>query len=278
MQLVITKLVQVPPINSTTATLQVSFAIYGNLPSFVQIYAAMAGTGVGTAPLVNVVPIKSGVYQYNDIQFTVKPPGVIFHVYVCPRTGSQNQPDNTIDGVEWDSYCATAYISPKSQQTTPSEGLYPPSINALVPHPANMNQPNRITVMWSSSTGYDKYVLGWVDGGYQTNPKAINYSTLLQNPPWELPNHSQDINQSGTSGSYDVPTQPNHLYIFHVNGGISQFWNYKYSPWGPPAAQIATPNRTSLRMYLLDSGINPAGQSVRSLLSSGQTVRNFMQI
>ncbi|MDG6905533.1 MAG: hypothetical protein JRN20_07105 [Nitrososphaerota archaeon] len=278
MQLAITKLVQVPPISSTTATIQVSFEIAGDLPSFVQIYAAMAGTGVSTAPLVNLVPIKSGVYQYNDIPFAVKPPGVTFIIYVCPRTGPQNLPDNMIDGVEWDSYCATAYITPKGQQASPPETLSPPSISAFVPHPANMNQPNRITVTWASSTSYDKYVLGWIDVGYQTDPNAVNYGSILQNPPWELPNQAQDINQKGTSGSYDVPTQPGHLYIFHVNGGISQFWNYRYSPWGPPAAQIAIPNSRSLRTYLLDSGINPAGCSMRSLLSSGQTVRTFMQI
>lgn len=283
MQLLITKLTQVAPISNTSASLKVSFGINGNLPSFIQIYAAPAGGGVGSAELVEIVPTKSGVYQYNDIPFSLKA-GVYYAVYVCPRTGSQSQPDSTIDGVEWDSYCALAYIVTKNQQSSLASGqtLDPPVINALVPHPANLKQPNRITVMWSSSTSYDKYVLGWVDSGYQSSPQQINYSQLLQNPLWDptlqIPHGSQDINQKGASGSWDVPTQPDHLYFFHVNGGISQFWNYRYSAWGPTAAQVATPNRTSLRLYLLESGIDPAGQSVRSLVSSGQTVRNFMQI
>lgn len=256
--------------------MKVSFAIYGNLPSFVQIYAAPAGGGVGSAELVTVVSIKSGVYQYTDVPFSLKP-GVYYTIYVCPRTGSQNQPDNTIDGVEWDAYCAVAYIATKTQPVPP-ETLNPPMISALIAHPVNTKQPNRITVMWSSSTSYDKYVLGWVDSGYQSDPKTINYNLLIQNPPWELPNQSQDINQKGVTGSVDIPTQPNHLYFFHVNGGISQFWNYKYSPWGPPAAQLATTNRTSLRLFLIESGISPGGQSIRSLLSPNQTVRNLMQI
>ncbi|HZW55297.1 MAG TPA: hypothetical protein VFF30_03330 [Nitrososphaerales archaeon] len=45
-------------------------------------------------------------------------------------------------------------------------------------------------------------------------------------------NQSQDINQSGTTGSYDVQTEPGHLYFFHVNGVISQFWSYNYSAVG----------------------------------------------
>ena len=278
MQLAITKLVQVPPINSTTATINVSFAIGGNLPSFVQIYAAPAGGGVGSAELVDIVPTKSGVYQYNDIAFSLKP-NVYYAIYVCPRTGPQNEPDATIDGVEWDAYCAMAYIATKSQTAPPTpQTLDSPVISSLIPHPADMKQPNRITVIWSSSTSYDKYVLGWVDSGYQSSPQTINYGIILQNPPWELPNNSQDINEKGTSGSYDVPTQPGHLYFFHVNGGISQFWNYRYSPWGPPAAQLATTNSTSLRMFLLNSGMNPSGQGIRSSLSQGQSIRSLMQI
>lgn len=278
MQLVITKLTQVGPFSNSTATINISFTINGNLPSFVQIYAAPAGGGVGSAELVDIVSIKSGVYQYNDNAFSLKP-NVYYAIYACPRTGSESQPDDTIDGIEWESYCAMAYLATKSQETpTTPQALDPPVITTLVPHPANTKQPNRIAVMWSSSTSYDKYVLGWVDSGYQTSPQTINYGAILQNPPWELPNQSQDINEKGTSGSWDVPTQPGHLYFFHVNGGISQFWNYKYSKWGPPAAQLATSNHTSLRMFLMDSGISPSAQGMRSLLAPNQSIRNFMQI
>lgn len=276
MQLVITALTQVAPFSNTSASLKVSFQISGDLPKFVQIYAAPAGGGVGSAQLVQTVDTKSGVNQYNDIQFSLSP-GVYFAVRVCPRTGSKDQPDDTIDGSAWETYCAVAYIATKSQEPAPVS-LDPPVIHVLVPHPANVKEPNRITVMWSSSTSYDKYVLGWADVGYQEDPNAVNYAAVLQNPPWNFPNQSQDIAQKGTSGSWDVPTQPNHLYLFHVNGGISQFWNYKYSAWGPTTALVAPRNLTSLRVYLRESGINPTGQGLRSLVSSGQTVRNFMQL
>ncbi|MCL5067733.1 MAG: hypothetical protein M1368_05195 [Thaumarchaeota archaeon] len=200
--------------------------------------------------------MKTGQLQYDPV-VTVYP-GMYYAIYVCPRTGPKNEPDNQTDGQNWGSYCVRAYIVTKNLSSTSEETLYPPVIDKLDPQPATVNQSNHITVTWSSSTSYDKYVVGWTQDGVDMAP--------------------QDINQSGTTGSWSAPTVPGHSYTFHVNGGISQFWNYRYSAWGPTSTILTVPNLTSLRQYLLDSGINPAGQSLRSLMTSGETLRKFMQL
>jgi hypothetical protein len=105
---------------------------------------------------------------------------------------------------------------------------------------------------------YDKYVLGWTQDGVAMAP--------------------QDIQQSGASGSWTAPTVPGHNYTFHVNGGISQFWNYNYSAWGPTYSVVAALNLTSLRGYLNASGINPAGKDLRSLIPTNQALRQYMQL
>jgi len=276
MTLSIESLKQVPPITAGTATLNLTFKISGSLPSFVQVYALVPGADMATP--VKTVPM---VYNQNEYSVPVQvAAGAYLVIYACPRDGPLNLPDDDTDGVYWESACAAAYTVTKTVAPT-TQTLDPPVIDAFVPYPANLNQPNRITVMWSSATSYDKYVLGWYQNGIPSDPTKLDFTKLKVNmdDPLVTTKGSIDLNNiKGTSGTYQKPTEPSCLYFFRVNGGISQTWNYEYSAWGSTQPYVAIPNSHSLRRYLTDSGLDPAAQGVRSLLSSGQTVRKFMQI
>jgi hypothetical protein len=274
--LTIESLKQVPPITAGTATLNLTFKISGSLPSFVQVYALVPGAAKAT-------PVKIVPMIYNQSEYSVPiqvAAGAYLVIYACPRDGPLNSPDDTTAGVYWETACAAAYTVTKTVPPK-TETLDPPVIDAFVPYPANLNQPNRITVMWSSATSYDKYVLGWLQDGILSDPKTVDLTKehVNMDDPSITSKGSIDLNNiSGTSGSYQMPTEPSCLYFFRVNGGISQTWNYLYSAWGPTVPYIAIPNNHSLRGFLTDSGKDPAAQGVRSLLSPGQSIRNFMMI
>ncbi|MDA4118449.1 MAG: hypothetical protein OK455_08920 [Thaumarchaeota archaeon] len=276
MTLDITGLKQVPPIVAGTATLNLTFKISGDLPSFVQVYALVPGAAKATP--VKIVPM---IYNQNEYSVPVQvAAGAYLVIYACSRDGPMNLPDDTTGGEYWESACAAAYIATKTVAPL-TQKLDPPVIDAFVPYPANLNQPNRITVMWSSATSYDKYVLGWYQDGVPSDPQKLDFTKLTVNmdDPLVTTKGSIDLNDiKGTSGSYQMPTEPSCLYFFRVNGGISQTWNYNYSAWGPTEPYVAIPNSRSLRHFLTDSGLDPAAQGVRSRLSPGQKVRNFMQI
>lgn len=121
-----------------------------------------------------------------------------------------------------------------------------------------MNQGNRITVSWSSPTNYDKFLVWWTEDGI----------ALQQG----------EIDSAGTSGSWTAPTAPGHWYTFQVEGGLSSGLGYDYSGWGPKVRILAPPNLTDLRQYLLNSGVNPVGRSLRSVMPSSDTLRKFMRI
>lgn len=225
------------------------------MPNFVQIYAAPAGGGIGSAQLVADVDVKSSQTDYDQVITLYA--GVYYAIYVCPRTGSKTAPNDLNDGQYWEGFCQMKYITTQ-KPSTPPVTLPPPSAPQLTPQPANLTNGNRIVVSWASSYNYDKYVVGWTQDGIEMQP--------------------QDIKQGGTTGSWEAPTTPGHNYTFHVNGGVSQFWNYNYSDWGPTSSATAVPNVTSLREFLTISGINPAGKSLRSLVQAGQTLRSYMKL
>lgn len=98
-QLVLTGLKQLPPITNTTAKVQVSFEILGILPDFVEIYASNA-SGTGPSQLADTVDMSPPEFQYDDI-ITLQA-GTYYTTYACPRTGSKDNPDPTIDGEYWE--------------------------------------------------------------------------------------------------------------------------------------------------------------------------------
>ena len=255
MQLVIKELKQLPPITNTTAQVQVSFEIQGALPDLVQIYAGSAA-GSDPSDLILVVPMTPPKTDY-DVVIQLQA-GSFFTITVCPRKGT----DPKIEGEYWESYCQWGNIITKAVSQTGGTRP-PPDIQTLSPQPATLSQDNRIIVTWSSSTLYNKIIIGWTENGIQMDQGEID----LGNP-------------GKNSGSWTASTTPGAQCTFSADGGVSGgvFGNYNYSGWGPKVNITASQNSTSLKQFLENSGINPFGQTLNSLMPHGVTLREFMKL
>src|ERR1700733_4735337 len=136
----ITGLHQQTPYTATTATFTVQFAITGDPPDFVQVYASNLGETDpgGLGDLVGVIDF-SAPDPSLFCSFTV-PAGEVYKVWVCARLGTPDDPDPKPDGVNWDNYCefqiavARATPAPEGQRS-------PPWISNIDPEPANATQP-----------------------------------------------------------------------------------------------------------------------------------------
>ncbi len=184
-----------------------------------------------------------------------------------------NLKPNTTYRYEWCGYYPSAAggaavqicVPPVSQtilpQSPPAAGevLTPPFITNLDPQPATIHQGNSITVAWSSTIQYDKFLVWWTENG--------------------IAKIQGEIDADGYSGSWTAaPTVPGASYTFAMNGGIGYTWGADYSGWGPTQKINAVPNLTSLRQFLQHSGLDPIGQHLRSLLPTGVTLKRFMKL
>ena len=151
-------------------------------------------------------------------------------------------------------------VQPRTAGNPPPVGgaFPPPVITNLDPEPAAINQSNSITVAWSSTIHYDRFLVWWTKNGV----------ALAQG----------EFDAGGYSGSWRVQTVPGANYTFAVDGGVGYTWGVDYSGWGPTEKITAVPNLTSLRQFLQHSGINPTGQQLRSLMPSSVTLRKFMNL
>jgi hypothetical protein len=183
--------------------------------------------------------------------------GSIWTLFLCPRTGSQDDPDNEINGDYWESSCVFRTVT--TTTSAPSgPGLVPPKITSTVPAPATLKQGNTITITWSSPTTYQKFqIWNTFDG------EPLEQGSTEGEPP---------------ANSWTAQTAPGHRYTFQVQGGVSGGFSYTWSSWGPMVSVLAVENLHSLRQCLIYSEINPAGAVLSSLVPSGDTLRNFMQL
>jgi len=255
MQLILTGIKQLPPITPTTAQVQVSFEIQGILPDLVQIYAVSA-SGNGLGSLVDKVDMNPPEIKYDE-NITLQA-GIPYTIHVCPRTETGQILDDQIDGEYWESYCVAGIITTQASSSPPVGTLPPPVITNLDPEPATIHQGNSITVAWSSTIKYDKFLVWWTENGI----------ALAQG----------EIDAGGYSGSWTAQTVPGANYTFAVDGGVGYTWGNDYSGWGPTKKITAVPNLTSLRQFLLHSGLNPIGQHLRALIPTGVTLRKFMKL
>jgi hypothetical protein len=256
----ITGLTQQKPYTNTTATITVQFAIIGDTPDFVQVYAPNLGE---TEP-GGIGDIK-GLIDFTQpnppsfCTFTV-PAGAVYNVAVCPRTGTIQDPDDDLDGVSWETFCAWETIVAQATEQVGGQQL-PPWISALNPEPATLSQPDRIVVTWGSPQPYDKFLIWWTQNGD--------------------PMDQAEIDGTATTGSWTAtPITPGARYTFAVKGGVSGgiLGNYLYSDWSPTLTIVAPPHLRRLRQFLTASGINPAAQRVRSLLHGQTSLRKFMKL
>jgi len=256
----ITGLKQMTPYSAPLATINVQFAIIGDTPDFVQVYAV----NIGESDPGGLVDLKGFVdltvpNPPNFFLITV-PAGAVYNVAVCPRTGTPQEPDDDLDGVYWENFCAYGVIVAQATPPPPSQRT-PPTITGLDLQPATLTQPDRITVRWSSSQAYDKFLIWWTQNGQ--------------------PMDQGEVDSSGIAGSWTAsPVTPGARYTFAVKGGVSGgiLGNYLYSDWGPTLTVIGAKNLASLRQFLTASGVNPAGHGVASLRKGQTSLRKFMKL
>ncbi len=250
---------QIKPFKPDGAQLLIQFRVLGELPDYVQVYAVNYGetTPSGLADLKGTVkfdtpgPIYSSIIGVEAAAF--------YTIWLCPRSGEQESPDDQIDEQYWESFCVGQTIVTQSVELPPNQ-RQAPTITAIDAEPATLTQPDRITVKWTSQP-YDKFLIWWTQNG-------------------EANAQGEDGN-SGSSGSWTAsPTVPGARYTFAVKGGTygGVFGNYLYSDWGPTINATAPHHFSSLRLYLRASGINPGAQRLRSLTQKQASVRKFMKL
>jgi hypothetical protein len=225
----------------------------------VQVYAVNSTSPPrGLGDVVDTVEMQITESQYSSLVELQS--GAFFTLHLCGRSETNGVLDDTIDGVYWETLCVAQPFVTRTVEPPP--GMYPPPIiTSSDPEPATITQPNSIRISWRSSMNYDKFLIWWTAG---------------QSP---LPEPQGESDQSGYSGSWTAaPTIPGVIYAFSVKGGVSALGGYLYSDWGPTVKVSATHNLTSLRQFLQRSGIDPAGQGVRSLMSSETSLRKFMKL
>jgi hypothetical protein len=232
----------------------VHFDILGILPDKVQIYAVNAA-GAGLGALIDTVDINTPESVYDESISLAA--GFYYTVHACPRTETNGVLDEKIDDVDWPDYCAAYVII--TQATSSGDGKpAPPTISNLDPEPATLQQQNRIAVTWSSSTPCFKVQIGWTENGI------------------EMQQHESNLGDPGQrSGTWVAPTSPKAVYTFHANGG-SGLGGDTWSGWGPTVRITASPNSTSLSEFLRNSGIDPSGRHIKTLVAAGSTLRAFM--
>ncbi len=230
---------------------------------FVQLYAVNAAaadtSSVGASNFVqdfDVTPPQFSYYQ--QVQLSA---ATIYTLFLCPRTGSQDNPDDDFNGEYWEGSCAFTQITTTTSSPTGTGAMVPPKIITVVPQPAKVNQGNSIAIAWATPSVYQKFQIAPTYDG-----QAIMEGNTTGSPApesWILPN-----------------TDPGHVYTFAVQGGV---WNgasntYTWSAYGPSVTVTAVPNLRSLRLFLEYSGVNPAGAVLSSIKPPSDTLRQFMSL
>jgi hypothetical protein len=187
--------------------------------------------------------------------------GAIYTIWLCPRSGSKDNPDDQIDGAYWESYCVGQTVVTQAFPL-PAAHRQPPIISNVDAEPATISNPDRMIVRWTSQP-YDKFLIWWTQNGLAMDQAEI------------------DNSQSGGSWTAS-PTVPGARYTFSVKGGVSGgiLGNFLYSDWKPTITATAPHHFSSLIYFLRASGINPAAQGLRSLMQQHHqpSLRTFMKL
>jgi hypothetical protein len=101
-----------------------SYTLPGPHPDFVECYATNAA-GMGLGVLVDTFDVSLSENDYaRSIRLRA---GSYYTIGLCPRTGSEDSPDQEIDGSYWESYCVYATLITQAQsQPTPQPPQPPP--------------------------------------------------------------------------------------------------------------------------------------------------------
>jgi hypothetical protein len=154
------QLKQLQPFAADSAKVFGQFEVTGIKPEFVQIYGIL-GIGLQPGTVGNATDTVDLTIKDVDYTFTLDlVAGAIYTIWLCPRSGSKESPDDQMDGVYWEAYCVSQTIV--TQSTGQAAGQRPPPhITALEAQLATLSQPERIVVRWQAPQPYGKYLIAW---------------------------------------------------------------------------------------------------------------------
>lgn len=201
---------------------------YGNqIPDIIEIYAHLNGSDNGLNDKIKTIDVKK---DNNPVSINQTLLCASYYIIdVCPRMLTDGviqdqQPDDNGDLQYWETFAVSFSIT-TSQTSSPSPNpdLPVPVISSIVPIAATLNNGNRLSVYFTSSKPYDKYLIRWV---------LNNGDTPMQ----------VDTNASPCL----VGTDPSRIYIVSIKGGVNLDIDWKYSEWSAGTiVQSATLSRSA---------------------------------
>jgi hypothetical protein len=241
---------------------RILFTLTGLPPDLVQVYAQQAGTPPGTL----VMSIDWQTPNPEGETTVDLPPGNAFTIWLCPRNETDGTLDDDYDGDYWEDSCTNAGSITTQVLQAPTAQPTKPYIVHVDNEPATLKGDGAITVSWVSSA-YNKFLIWWTFDGQALAQGEVD---------------SGGSSGNATSGSWTTnqAVAPGGTYTFAVEGGTSQglFAGYKYSGWGNTITVIAVQNLRSLVRLLNNSGINPAGLKVSSIMGGQPSLKHVMKL
>jgi hypothetical protein len=222
------------------------------------VYAVNAvDTNSGLGDLVDTVDLTITEYQYTsqvDLQS-----GAAYTLALCPRSLTGGVPDDqTEDEGYWETYCVT-YPFTTQADDNPNN----PQLNVHT-QPATLNNPNQITVGWSSNN--------YTDGQVIWSP-PINGQTSYS---FQATDQGNVPNYTGTY-SLNIPSNlAGHAFSFTVQVR-NQFQDATLWYKSTVIVQAAT-NYHSLLNFLAASNVGQLPIGVRQFMKGVNSLRSLMQI
>jgi hypothetical protein len=250
---------QLPPIETSAAKVQVTFDVLGVFgpDDIVQIYA-----GDRSGDLSNLVA-KTDLnmtehFGYSEILDLTA--GEFYAIGCCPRTVTDHQVNDTIDGQDWQGLCLWQEFTTQAAPG-PGTNLPAPQITGIRTLPLTLHRKNGVEVSWTSPRNYDFFQVRW---GYEGMPALDEF---------------QEKTAGGGSGSFVCSTTRGLWYHFSVQGCNSHWLTgSQCSAWSPATRAQAGANLHRLREFLEASGVATSSPLRTFLGAGGGSLRSLMGI
>jgi hypothetical protein len=127
----------------------------------------------------------------------------------------------------------------------------------LDPQSATISHGNQVVVTFQANFDCEKFIVDWYTGP----PGSLGLSGEVD----------AAAGQTITSGSLTARTLPGKVYTFKVTGFFQEDRANHLGTYSTSAQITSAAIITSLKQFLENSGINPEGVSLKSLVPSGET-------
>lgn len=216
----------------------VKFSVSGAPREFVEVYAT-TDIGAFDAPRLGTIPINLHSNEYSAMLDLVA--GMRYEIRCCPRTTTNGDPDETMDGESWVDRCNTIGFVTEADADFPK-----PVIFSAIPRHRTLRRKNHIRIQWESPRAYTFYQVrfGNERSGFQ----------------------EQQIDRiaGGIGGVFPLePTIPGVRYLFKVNGLMRNSFETGSSGFTEPIFVTAAENTRSLRAFM--DGVDTSG-GIRALI------------